>query len=77
MDASQLESAASVYFATNSPQLSSLIETRQTRQIGPKLLIPRSRCLSGRPENPTSNPTNRPQKPDKSIRGRSGEAKPH
>src|SRR6185369_4123814 len=50
----------------NPPGLSPPYKTRQTRQIGLKLLIPEVRVLSGRPKNPTNHPTNLARKPDKS-----------
>src|SRR5258705_1569613 len=49
----------------NSRRLSYSVETRQTRQIGLKLLNRMSDSLSGRPKNPTYNPTNPNRKPDK------------
>jgi len=59
---------APLLFASDfSPELSSPIKTRHSRQIGPKPLIPLDRSMSGRPDFPTSNPTNSSQKPDKST----------
>ena len=41
------------------------MRTRQTRHFGDKPLIPQGRSMSGSPKNPTWNPTNPSQKPDK------------
>jgi hypothetical protein len=49
----------------NAPGLSPPIKTRQTRHLAPNLLRLQVRSMSGSPENPTSNPTNCRQKPDK------------
>jgi hypothetical protein len=51
----------------NSPELSTPRKTRQTRQFASNSLITQIKCVSGSPRNPTTNPTNCPRKPDKSL----------
>jgi len=48
----------------NSQDLSTPEKTRQTRHLLSKLLRALARFMSGRPENPTPNPTFHPTKPD-------------